>query len=194
MSTPEAQPEGVPARSLRASDADRHAAAETLRDAAGDGRLDLSELDERLDLVYRARTRAELTPLLADLVPAAPAASSAEPLVLETRSGTVKRMGHWVAPGRIVARSTSGTVKLDFTEAARPAGDVTVEAETRSGAIVLIVPRGWHVRIESASTHSGSVTNKAIDPPQAGAPTLYVHGTVRSGTVKVRYPYRTRKR
>src|SRR5215208_3864971 len=52
---------------LRASDADRERTAEALRDAAGDGRLTVDELDERLHSAYEARTRAELERLLADI-------------------------------------------------------------------------------------------------------------------------------
>jgi hypothetical protein len=53
--------------SLRASDADREAVAELLREAHAEGRLDYSELDERLTLTYAARTHAELDRLTADL-------------------------------------------------------------------------------------------------------------------------------
>ncbi|WP_036555295.1 DUF1707 SHOCT-like domain-containing protein [Nocardioides insulae] len=52
---------------LRASDADRHHVAERLREAAGEGRIDLEELDQRLERVYRAKTYADLAPLTADL-------------------------------------------------------------------------------------------------------------------------------
>ena len=52
---------------MRASDADRHQVAEVLRDAAGDGRLTLDELQERLDGVYSARTYAELERFTRDL-------------------------------------------------------------------------------------------------------------------------------
>lgn len=194
------QPQPPPddaAPALRASDADREAAAEVLRTAAGDGRIDLSELNERLDLVYAARTKAQLSPLLADLgEPTGSVLGTADtqPLVLDTKSGTVKRVGHWLVPRQIMARSTSGTVKLDFTEGDCPHREVIVQAETRSGSVVLVVPRGWNVRILSSSTGSGNVLNKANDPPRAGAPTLSVHASVRSGTVKVRYPYRSRRR
>jgi hypothetical protein len=52
---------------LRASDRDRERAAETLRDAAVEGRLQLAELEERLEAVYAARTDAELAALTRDL-------------------------------------------------------------------------------------------------------------------------------
>src|SRR3954452_776871 len=51
----------------RASDAERETAAERLRVAAGDGRLDPDELEERLEAAYAARTVGELTKLTRDL-------------------------------------------------------------------------------------------------------------------------------
>src|SRR5947207_338555 len=60
-------PDRLTPREMRASDADRERVAEVLRQAAADGRLDLTELDERLAVVYAARTYAELEPVTADL-------------------------------------------------------------------------------------------------------------------------------
>src|SRR5919106_568451 len=81
--------------SLRASDADRDAVAERLRQAAVEGRLDPDELEQRLHTAFRAKTYGELDGLLGDL-PAnpvkwerprgglAPAASFAVVMVLRT--------------------------------------------------------------------------------------------------------------
>ena len=52
---------------LRISHADRDRVAEVLREAAGDGRIDADELDERLSAAYAARTHADLVPITADL-------------------------------------------------------------------------------------------------------------------------------
>ncbi len=53
--------------SLRASDSDRDAVVDRLREAAGEGRLDPEELEQRLDRALRARTYGDLAELLADL-------------------------------------------------------------------------------------------------------------------------------
>ena len=53
--------------SLRASDADRDAVTDRLRDAAVEGRLEPEELEQRVDAALRARTYGELRRLLADL-------------------------------------------------------------------------------------------------------------------------------
>jgi Domain of unknown function (DUF1707) len=53
--------------SLRASDADRDAVVDRLRDAAGEGRLEPDELEQRVDGALRARTYGDLAELIADL-------------------------------------------------------------------------------------------------------------------------------
>ncbi|MEO3771686.1 DUF1707 domain-containing protein [Micromonospora sp. B9E7] len=62
---------------MRAADADREAAAERLRVALNEGRLDLHEYDERLQRAYAARTYAELDALLTDLPSVTPMQRSA---------------------------------------------------------------------------------------------------------------------
>ena len=59
---------------MRISDADRHRVAEVLRDAAGEGRIDFEELDERLELTWRAKTYGDLVPITFDLQGTAPLA------------------------------------------------------------------------------------------------------------------------
>lgn len=63
---------------MRASDADRDVAADRLRVATGEGRLDPDELDERLSGVYGARWCSELVALTADVTP--PAATAVRPV------------------------------------------------------------------------------------------------------------------
>jgi uncharacterized protein DUF4190/uncharacterized protein DUF1707 len=58
-----------PPDDLRASDADRDAAAARVRVAATEGRLDSDELDGRLQAIYSARWCTELTRLTADITP-----------------------------------------------------------------------------------------------------------------------------
>jgi Domain of unknown function (DUF1707)/2TM domain len=53
--------------SLRASDGDRERVVEELRAQAGDGRLDVEELEERTARALSARTLGELQELTADL-------------------------------------------------------------------------------------------------------------------------------
>jgi hypothetical protein len=52
---------------MRVGDAEREAVAGQLRDHYADGRLTLEELNERLDQVFAAKTRADLNVLTRDL-------------------------------------------------------------------------------------------------------------------------------
>jgi Domain of unknown function (DUF1707) len=64
----------------RASDADRDTAVDILCAAAADGRLTMTELDERVGSALIARTLTQLARLIADLIgPCAAAASPGPP-------------------------------------------------------------------------------------------------------------------
>lgn len=55
----------------RIGDADRDRAAERLREALAEGRLDTPEFEERLERALSAKTQADLEPLFIDLPAAA---------------------------------------------------------------------------------------------------------------------------
>lgn len=83
----EALPE--PQSTRRASDADRSEVVDRLRTAAGEGLIDLGELEERLSAAYSARTLPELVPLTADL----PAPSSSPPAASAGPGGVRRPIG-----------------------------------------------------------------------------------------------------
>ena len=184
----DAQDPPVPLPATRVGDADREAAAEQLRTAVADGRLELAELDDRLTAAYNARTRGELALVTADLEPVV---SDTRQLTLRTKSGTIKRTGHWEAPGQIVAECTSGSIKLDFTQASVPHSEISIRGMASSGSIVLIVPHDWVVVMDDVSSSSGSIVNKVGGRPGPYVKVLRVSGSVRSGTIKAKYPRRS---
>ena len=57
---------------VRIGDVERQEAVSSLADHLAAGRLTLSEYDERIQLAYAARTRADLAPLFGDLPVAVP--------------------------------------------------------------------------------------------------------------------------
>lgn len=61
---------------MRASDSDREEVAERLRTALDEGRLTVTEYDERLQRAYGAATLDELQPLTSDLPVAQPSAEA----------------------------------------------------------------------------------------------------------------------
>jgi hypothetical protein len=87
---------------LRASDADRERAAESLREHYAAGRISEEELGERLEAVYAARTVEELTELRDDLpeLPLSPGARRQELAAhrAELRGRMLQRAGGTFAP------------------------------------------------------------------------------------------------
>ena len=181
---------------LRASHQDRDRVVEILRVAAGDGRLTAEELDQRLEAALTARTYAELAVLTTDL----PAVGSAGAVVAEPKdvvridcgSGSTKRDGRWVVPHRMDVRVTSGSVRLDFTDAVITQPSLRVDAEVHSGNLTLVTRPGIVVDADEVSVRSGSV--KVREPWAHDAPValrIEVTGTVRSGSITARPPRRT---
>jgi Domain of unknown function (DUF1707) len=152
---------------LRASHEDRDRVVELLRVSAGDGRLTAEELDQRLELAMTARTYGELAKLVSDL-PAAGSAAAPGPaprvkdvVRIECGSGHAKRDGRWVVPQRIEARVSSGHVKLDFTGAVITQPTLRLDAEVRSGHIILITKPGIVVDTDDVAVRSGHVKVRA---------------------------------
>ncbi|PXY19733.1 DUF1707 SHOCT-like domain-containing protein [Prauserella muralis] len=87
---------GTPGRDehLRIGDRERDEAVELLQEHVADGRLTLSEFDERAAQAYASKTRGDLARLTADLpplrraAPAAPAPAAAKPMT----AGTIARV------------------------------------------------------------------------------------------------------
>jgi hypothetical protein len=183
-------PDGI--ASQRAADADREAVAERLRFAAGEGRIEPWELDERLGQAYRAKTYGELAALLADLPPQPPFTSfpgiGAEPdtLVLRTTTSDIRQGGRWIVPRLITAESTTGWITIDFTEALCAYREVTVKVVTRTGWIQLILPDGWAARVGPLGTYTGHISHKAAGIADPGAPTVTVTGDPLFGYIKIR--------
>ncbi|MFF7732262.1 DUF1707 domain-containing protein [Streptomyces sp. NPDC007984] len=102
---------------VRASYADRDRVVDVLRVAAGEGRLTLEELEERLEAALSARTVGELAALTADLPAAAGQGSAeAEDVVRIRQEGASTRRGDgWVVPRRLEIRSAWGEVSTSPT-------------------------------------------------------------------------------
>ena len=181
----------IPAGAVRAGDADREAVAERLRIAAGDGRIDLAELDDRLAQAYAAKTYGQLEVLVADL-PVHSAAIPHDPLpepdtlVLKTTAPNIKQSGQWTVPQRITAESTAGIITINFTQASCAHREVAVEAVTQTGWIRLILPPGWAARVDPSSTNTSHIRNKAAETPDPGAPTIIVTGHPVMGYIRIK--------
>ena len=182
---------------LRASHDDRDRVVELLRVAAGDGRLTVEELDERLELAMTARTYGELARLVSDLPDSPDVAGAAAPRVkdvvrLNCRSGQTLKDGRWVVPQRMELKVTSGHIKLDFTQAVITHPSLQIDADVRSGHVILITKPGIVVDTDDVAVRSGHVKVRApwgSDVPEVLR--IDVAGTVGSGHLMARPPHRT---
>jgi hypothetical protein len=169
----------------RASDNDRERAAAVVQDAHTDGRLDFQELDERLTQIYTAKTQLELRNVTADLVPVAH--GSSQELTLKARHSSQKREGAWTVPERLTANAEHSQIRLDFTDAVVHWAEITVDAQTNHSSIVMIVPEGWSVDIDTIDMSHSQARNKATQP-RAGGVRLRVTGKARHSQLTVRHP------
>ncbi|MFF8711439.1 DUF1707 domain-containing protein [Streptomyces sp. NPDC015184] len=176
---------------MRASDADREAVVEQLREAAADGRIDMEELDTRLGQALSARTHAELAPLTEDLGPVV----TAEPLILKGGMHGASRSGRWKVPPVIRAHAGMGSVKLDFTLAECRPREVELEVHGEMGGIMIVVPQGWTVRADELELSIGGLKDRTEGTGTPGSPVLRLTGSCDMGGVTVRHPnFRERRK
>jgi hypothetical protein len=184
------------ASDLRASHDDRDRVVELLRVSAGDGRLTPEELDERVERALSARTYAELAALTADLpMTAAKAGLLPQPkdvIRIQCGSGHSKRNGPWVVPQRLEIRVTSGHVVLDFTQAVIALPDLRIDADIRSGHLLLVVKPGIVIDADDVAVRNGHVRIRT--PWSETMPVrlrITISGKVGSGHLTARPPHRS---
>jgi hypothetical protein len=167
----ELQPQGRggddPTR-LRISDAERHQVAEILREAAGEGRLDIDELDQRLEATYAARTYADLVPITLDL-PAhphqrpvvRPAAATPDVVPGPDRESHfailsgLSRKGVWVVPRQMTILALMGGAELDLRRAKFAAPEVVITINAFMGGAQVIVGPSTRVQMEGTGIMGG---------------------------------------
>lgn len=194
---------------IRIGHAERDEAVEALRVAAGEGRLTLDELDERIEGALRARTRGDLRGVLDDLLPphalgavvapvahsgtpvGAPGWSWEDPLVLTARWDDVARAGAWEVPPFLELNPVAATVKLNFVDARAPHEIIDVHLLGGAGDAVLVVPQEWGADISRVQRGGlGTVKTQVSDRPNGRHPLMIVRGRVGLGNLRVRHPNR----
>lgn len=192
---------------MRASDADRERVAKILHDAMGEGRLDINELDERLQSVYQAKTLGDLVPLTADLPVGAratlPMTESALPdrRIGGTPTGSTsvaimsgfERNGPWVVPREYSAVVFMAGGELDLTDARFAERECTIHVFAFMGGIEIIVPEDITVHVNGFA-FMGGFDRKGAHQGQPGAPVLTVNGFAFMGGVEVRPPKRKKRK
>jgi Domain of unknown function (DUF1707)/Cell wall-active antibiotics response 4TMS YvqF len=197
MSTSPAVPDP---QHLRASDADRERVAETLREAAGDGRLTMDELDERLDAVYAAKTYAELVPITQDLPDTgyghAPAPSQSSSGDVRQYGGDptshtaiailggFSRKGDWVVPKTLNAFMLMGGGEIDMRDAQFSEPEVSIHVVAIMGGCEITVPEDATVHVTGVGI-LGAFEHSVAGAGVPGGPVIHISGVALMGGVEV---------
>ena len=176
---------------LRASDAEREHAIESLSDAVAAGRLTLEEYSERSASVLSARTQGELAALTADIPvsPSALARTGSAGEKIAALLGNESRKGPWVVPPHLVVRSVLGDCHLEMQHAVIRQPVTTIDATVRFGSVTIFVPDGIEVRMTGKAV-LGAKSVQLRGAPRPGAPIIEVRCDVFCGAVTVRRPAR----
>jgi hypothetical protein len=158
-----------------------------------EGRLTVSELEERLDKVYAAKTFGDLEPVTRDLpvtqprpvgTPPQPRAVAAHDdriggqavtsSAIAVMSGT-ERKGVWVVPPTFTAFAMWGGVEIDLTQARFEDGETTIQAFALMGGIDIVVPEDITVHVTGVGFMGAFEDHARVTGPP-GAPVVKVTG------------------
>jgi hypothetical protein len=191
--------------SIRISNEDREKVAQILHNAMAEGRLDLKELEERLDMVYAAKTFSDLEPVTRDLpvqMPHPVAVPGPAPVVSNRIGGTVgpnqsiaimsgvDRKSPWVCPPHHNAIAVMGGVDLDLSQATFVSAHTTIQCFAFMGGIEIRVPDDIHVQVDGFG-FMGAFEDKTMGTYVEGRPVVRITGFAMMAGVEVK-PVRKR--
>ncbi len=176
-----------PSGAVRASDAERDAAAEALAGAVASGRLSLAEHSQRLDAMYAASTSAQVAAVVADL-PSLPVKRSGlykavDPYKVVVIGGQAQRAGRFRIGRFCTLTALFGRIDLDLRTCVLSQDQVTVVVRSLASSVTVVVPKGW--RIQEQVFVLGS--RQAIDSRDdlSNAPMIRLRGTMIGGSFKL---------
>jgi hypothetical protein len=197
---------------LRISDADRDRAASFLGSALAEGRLTPEEHSERLDIIFAAKTQADIVPAIRDLPGASaalaiPSAGLAQPSYGQSLATTdrrahmvavlsgIDRAGSWQVPERIGAVTVLGAVDLDLREAVLSARETRIRALCIFGGVDIVVPPEMRVIDDGWALLGGrEIPPASPESMSPDAPVLRVTGVSILGGLSVKRKQRKTKK
>lgn len=187
------EPKELPRAEMRASHEDRDIIVEQLRVAAGDGRIDGDELDQRIEAAMTARTYGELDRLIKDLPPSTRQAGLARRTEVEASQsitithGNTHKRGTWLVPRQLNVTVRHGNVLLDFTEAVfGGVREVEVVLDVRHGNLRIVVPSGTQLDTSGLATAHANMRQPDLGPAAADSIRLTIGGQAAHANVRVR--------
>lgn len=185
--------EQLPRAEMRASHEDRDIIVDQLRLAAGDGRIDGDELDQRIEAAMTARTYGELDKLTKDL----PASTQQAGVVRRTEAeasqnitishGNTAKRGAWLVPRQLNVAVRHGNVVLDFTEAVfSGAREVEVVLDVRHANLRFLVPAGTVLDTSGLATRHANMRQPGLGAAAPDTIRLTLSGHAEHTNLRVR--------
>jgi hypothetical protein len=176
---------------LRASDAEREQAADVLRIAASEGRLNVDELEDRLGSVYHVRTRTELERLIADVNPerlghaqAIAAAGTRGGLTVKEGAGGDRwvisimsgheRRGRWRIGPRCTVLNFMGGSEIDLNDGELADRVTQLNVYSIMGGAEVRVPHGVEVQLTNFALMGGNGVKLGDEVTPPGGPVIRI--------------------
>ena len=165
----------------RAADTDRIQVAQLLTDAAAQGRLQMSDYEDRLTRAYAARTYAELDSLRSDLIgssvsaPGGGAGKPAPSMLLLAIMSAFERRGRWNVPKKLTTFALWGGGVIDLRYADFTSTEVEIHACSIMGGQTILLPPEVNVEIHGHGV-MGGFDHHVTGEGTPGAPTVRIRG------------------
>ena len=174
---------------MRAADTDRIQVAQLLTDAAAQGRLPMTEYEDRLAKAYAAKTCAELELLRSDLPgPAIQGHGTCRPapstLLLAIMSG-FERRGRWNVPKKLTTVTLFGGGVVDLRYADFTTPDVEIRTYSICGGQTIVLPPEVNVDLDGHAV-MGNFDHSVVGAGTPGAPRVHIRGFSLWGSVGVK--------
>jgi hypothetical protein len=145
----------------RAADTDRIQVAQLLTEAAAQGRLQLSDYEDRLTRAYAAQTYAELDSVRSDLMGSSVsprrggACKPAPSMLLLAIMGAFNRRGRWNVPKKLTTFALWGGGVVDLRYADFTSTEVEIRAFSIMGGQTILLPPEVNVEVNGHGVMGG---------------------------------------
>jgi hypothetical protein len=174
----------------RAADTDRIQVAQLLTDAAAQGRLQMSDYEDRLTRAYAAKTYGELDRLRSDLLGSSVSQSGgaihpAPSMLLLAIMSAFERRGRWNVPKKLTTFALWGGGVIDLRYADFTSTEVEIHACSIMGGQTILLPPEVRVEIKGHGV-MGNFDHQVAGDGTPGAPTVKIRGFSLWGGVGVK--------
>jgi hypothetical protein len=185
---------GVPEQrnvTMRAADTDRIQVAQLLTEAAAQGRLQMSDYEDRLARAYAAQTYDELDRLRSDLLGSSVSpqrggeCKPAPSMLLLAIMSAFERRGRWNVPKKLTTFALWGGGVIDLRYADFTSPEVEIHATSIMGGQTILLPPEVKVEITGHGV-MGGFDHHVAGEGTPGAPTVKISGFALWGGVSIK--------